>query len=222
MNIKVYNELNKRLYPIDSIKCHYLGMFVKLIITFSTVEDLEEFKKLVYKQLNLNILTGLEIYNKHDIESILLISGEYINNFNILHKKLFFKFPSDDLIKFPDNTLKFILENNINCFPQFMNNLPKKIKSLRIWSIVSGDFSNLPTELIELDINQYKCNLDYLPEGLKILKIYQTDGTICNSHYISDDFGNLPIGLEYICINNKIFKSTKELIEKYNSIKWIS
>lgn len=45
---------------------------VELVIIFSTVEDFKQFIKSVYKQLNLNIRSGLEIfeekYYKPDID----------------------------------------------------------------------------------------------------------------------------------------------------------
>lgn len=215
MSIEVYNLLNEQTYQINVILCEYWEIYTQLTIIFEKNEDLEQFKKITYEQLNLNIRTELEILNEK--KQVNHTNDNNIYNNELLNKRIKLKININDLTKFPEYTYGLLIINYSNN-ESILKNLPKKTKFLHIQSHEPCDLSNLPLGLIQLKLEDCKYNLDYLPSSLKILKIIFTDKKINPKRYYNiDDFRNLPIGLEHIEICKKVFNSIDDLIKNYDS-----
>lgn len=142
------------------------------------------------------------------------LEGRYVFSISI---------PTKVFTKLPDSTKKFKINlycnNNLPTTEDFtiINNLPSRIEKLSIslHSDIIINNLNFPNNLIELELSTCKFNLDYLPEGLKILilnyRIYKSDNLREYETYTLDDFSNLPRSLEKIIINNKEYNGIQDL-----------
>lgn len=202
MNIEVYNLLKEQTYPNDSISCRYMSLYVELKVVFSTIDDLEKFKKLVFTQLNLNIKTGIDFFEQVKQKNLFNINDMKKSHYEEMVKQISFYIPTNALIKFPEYTIGLSIINfGDNNLPLY--NLPSNLKKLRINSFAPCDLSNLPSNLIELELEYCKCNLDNLPPSLKILKI---DSIV----YPINNFINLPPNLTHMEICDKIYNSVDD------------
>lgn len=112
--------------------------------------------------------------------------------------------------------------NEIEKIPQNINELV--IGSYSLNPNYTFDINKFPIGSVELQLLKSKFNLDYLPDGLKILVLDNLEG----NKYTLDDFCNLPISLEEITIHetrcisgldDRRFNSIEELFSGYNDIR---
>ena len=196
-SIKIYNKLVDLDYPISKITI-YTDNFSYIEIIFSNKYDFEKFRHLIFDLLYVDISSG---YN-HNSNQLTL----YVNiDVNFLSKMTYPEFTKELNIF---STIKS--ENVIS-----LGLLPSVLEKIIIISIVPFDLSNLPNQLLFLDLTLstgvIKFNFDYLPESLKILKLSYTD----NSTYDLNDFQNLPSSLNEIYIGDMFFCSIEDVIKNY-------
>ena len=219
----VWNELVKSNYDIKHIiiyNCEPFSIYknsIELKIEFKNNKHIDFFKNLVKK--------------KH---AIMLKSDVSNDSFELELKKInsSIKFTDKNILEdldFPSNVDSLIIINsytytNIIRKPNVIhkvNNLPKNLLQLKIIAPNTiYDLSNLPISIIILDISEcIKANLDYLPEGLKILYLPEHSKNYDYVYNLSD-LSNLPISLIEIHIGSMIFSSIGELLKKLNSQKF--
>lgn len=223
----IWNEFIKLDCKINYINLEYdytpgviCNDWYNIKIEFENYDMIENFSNMIFKKygidINVNIYDGtFEIQLKNSNSN----STNNINN-SILENLIFP--PNVETIEITHNYIydRFNLFKfkypNIKLF-----NLPKNIHQLKICSSSTTlfDLSNLPTSLILLDISgcESKLNLDYLPNGLKVLYLPNFLFPKNNYSYNLSDLLNLPSSLIEInigrvyCVN-----SVDDLIKKYD------
>ena len=134
-------------------------------------------------------------------------------------------------IKYPPNTDTIIIIVNVDYLTKYMTlslsklkiikllNLPEKLSHLKITSSIPFDLSNLPTNLISLDISNSGCkfNLDYLPDSLKILYLPSFFLHVTYVDWLKY-LTNLPLSLIEIKCGYIVYNSVGELIKNYMGI----
>lgn len=219
----IWNELAKFVYPIDSIKVeiNYMPVdiyrnCVNIDVWFKNFDDLEKFSTHVFKSYSIDI--NIDTHTKS-----FKIELKNLNNHNTkTDKNIFEKITFTPNVNWLEIVDKNFIPTKIS-HPVKLNNLPENLRELKIGSTnIVFDLSNLPMSIMLLDISfsNIKFNLDYLPEGLKILYLPNIPISQKKYKYLYEltDLMNLPSSLIEINIGCEIFfKSTKELMEKFNS-----
>lgn len=118
MNIQIYNLLIEQTYLLDDIIWEYEEFFTKLKIILKNVDDLEQFKKIIYEKFNQNIKTDLEFITETNYMNYLKLYTDLI--LNLLSKQITFQLNNNDLIKLPTNTYKLIITNFTNKIVRIM------------------------------------------------------------------------------------------------------
>lgn len=196
---KIWNKLVEQNYPIEKITIS-VDNFSYIEIIFEKNSDLEKFRELIFSLMYVDISP---ICNSSQLSLFVKIDLDFLN------KIIYPKFTEQIHIY---NSIE--TENAIN-----LGILPQELKKLIIISSDPFDLTNLPNQLVFLDLSGCtgwkKFNLDYLPESLKILKLAYTDDLGGQTIYGIKDFQNLPSSLNEIFIGNMFFNSFEELIKNY-------
>lgn len=201
-NKSIWNELVKTNYKFTNIEITIEEKLVELNIYFSNSNDLDIFTNSIYN-IYFQSMNNVELFNNS--LQLNLFDSNIINLFEMLN------FPSNvDIIKIMvENKIEKLIESQI--YKIKILNLPINLSQLKIISNYPFDLSNLPTQLILLDIAESNCkfNLDYLPNSVQILYLPNI--------YDFNNLSNLPSSLEEINFsNNTVYKSIGELVEKFN------
>ena len=201
-NIKILNKLVEQDYPIEKITiCSDDFSYIEII--FKNNCDLEKFRQFIFDLMYLDISISC---NKTELTLFANI------DLNFFFKLTYPKFTKELHIF---NTLKS--EKIIG-----LGILPIELKKLLIISSEPFDLTNLPNQLVTLDLSGCtglkKFNIDYLPSSLKILKLsYVNEIDFAKTNiYDLKDFQNLPNSLNEIYIGNMFFSSAKEVLQKYH------
>lgn len=215
----IWNELAKNDYKIHHmiINVNYIQNNIyrnslEIKIIFENYDLVEKFSNFVFKQY------GIDIH-----------VNTWDNSFEIELKNKNISYVPNSIMEnltFPPNTENIEIieycafDTEISTIKLF--NLPENLLQLKISSSnILFDLSNIPSKLFLLDISgcANKLNLDYLPEGLKILYlpdlpyIKQND---FNYSYNLSDLSNLPNSLIEIIAGYLNFKSTKDLMKTFD------
>ena len=205
-NKTIWDELVKSEYQLKLIEITIEAKLLEIHIIFDNYCDLNNFTN--------------DIFNKyyHSMNNI-----EIPNNslwINLFHTTIY----TFETLNYPSNVnmIKILVNNEISkliksLFYQIkLFNLPANLKQLKILSSYPFNLTNLPTQLILLDIQEIECkfNLDYLPDSIQILSL---PNIITSKIYKLLDLSNLPYSLVQINFGNFIiYKSIGELMEKFN------
>jgi len=216
----IWNTLVKTDYKITyiTINVNYIPNVIyrnslEIKIKFENHDMIEKFSNLVFKQYGIDI--RFNIYdNSFDIELKNSNPTHMLDNKNILECLLF---PPDV------DCIEIVVLSNQSFFSDTPHikllNLSENLHQLKIYSqFISFDLSNLPTDIILLDVSECesKLNLDYLPWGLKILNLPNIKQRNFNNSYNLSDLSNLPLSLIQINVGHIVFKSIKDLIETFD------
>jgi hypothetical protein len=139
-----------------------------------------------------------------DIKSIIIIS---MRDHHILDVNK----PTTNIYNLPSSLESFEIANNcieLGLDLNIIQNLPPKLKKLKLYSCENISLENLPNTLEYLDISCFSNQtnlLDYLPASLKTLNIKLTNiiksrTNIYGSIYNEFEFNSLPSGLENLRI----------------------
>jgi hypothetical protein len=218
----IWNELVKTDFKINfmTIILNYVCANVnrnslEIKITFENHDTIEKFSNQIFKQYGIDTSFNK---NGNSIEIELKNSNHTHDTNNCILENL--KFPSNvESIEIINgfNIYTFISISNIKLF-----NLPDNLSQLKISSSgILFDLSNLPTSLFLLNISECipKLNLDYLPNGLKILYLpglYITIKSYFNYSYNLSELSNLPSSLIQINLGHVDFKSINDLMKTLN------
>lgn len=216
-NKTIWEELCKSNYQLESIEITIETKFLELNINFANSNDLDNFTNNIfnkYYQLlnNVELSNNLLLVNLFDTSNIvdLFETLNYPSNVKII--KIIVKNEIVNSIKSQNNSIKLL-------------NLPDNLSQLKIISIYPFDLSNLPIQIVLLDIVDSDCkfNLNYLPDSIQILYLPQINTLKLkdyNYFYKLSDLSNLPSSLVEINFGTNtdiVYKSTSELMEKFNN-----
>lgn len=206
-NKTIWDELVKSEYQLKLIEIIIEAKLVEIHIIFDNYCDLNNFTN--------------DIFNKyfHSMNNI-----EISNNslwINLFHTTI----DTFETLNYPSNVnmIKIMVKNEIQnlikspFYQTKLFNLPENLTQLKIISLYPFDLSNLPTQIILLDIEETECkfNLDYLPDSIQILYL---PNIITSKIYKLLDLSNLPSSLVEINFSNFIiYKSIDELMEKFKN-----
>lgn len=198
-SIKIYHKLVVQDYLTDKITI-YSDNLSYIEIIFSNKHDLEKFRHLIFGLLYMDISSNCN-YNSNQLTLYVNIDVDFLS------KMTYPKFTKEL------NIFSTIKSENVISFGL----LPSVLEKIIIISIVPFDLTNLPNQLVFLDLllstGLIKFNFDYLPESLKILKLSYTDNCI----YDLNDFQNLPSSLNEIYIGNMFFCSIEDVMKNYHN-----
>ena len=183
-----------------TIKSHFnnnLDDYIKNQIIINNIFDIK------FYSLNYEILNQLNFPDSH-IKSLVISQDKYPN--------IYLNNNDKPIIKLDNLPISLeSLEIAINCIevgldPQMFQNMPPKLKKLKLYTCENISFENLPNTLEILDIaclsNQTNL-LDYLPSSLKCLNIRITQvfkSVINPPPYPILSFDSVPSGLESLKI----------------------
>ena len=206
-NKTIWDELVKSEYQLKLIEIIIETKLLEIHIIFDNYCDLNNFTN--------------DIFNKyfHSMNNI-----EISNNslwINLFHTTI----DTFETLNYPSNVnmIKIMVKNEIQnlikspFYQTKLFNLPENLTQLKIISLYLFDLSNLPTQIILLDIEETECkfNLDYLPDSIQILYL---PNIITSKIYKLLDLSNLPSSLVEINFSNFIiYKSIDELMEKFKN-----
>lgn len=213
-NKTIWDELVKSEYQLETIEIIIGAKLLEINIIFNNLNDLKNFTNDIFNKYYL-LINNVELSNN----SLLLnFFHTTIDTFEKLNYP-----PNVNIIKIIVKKESIILNLIKSLFYQIkLLNLPENLTQLKIISVYPLDLSNLPTQILLLDIADSPCkfNLDYLPEGVKIIYLPQIVNTTQKEFYYFyklSDLSNLPSSLiEINFSNNIVYKSTNELMEKFN------
>lgn len=212
-----YIELTKSKFSFENIKVHLLNeTHIEILYVFYKKIELRNFVKKMHE-------------NRNENSNIQYQDSQLVLNFQIESRELSYEFISN--IKFPANTktIMFIIKSNNLILTQErshsylyspikLNNLPKKLVQLVIFSNYSFDLNNLPNiSILDITNARIKLNINHLPNSLTILKLPST----FNCEYKLDEISNLPNGLKQIYEGNHCYHTLtkyKENIFKRDKI----
>lgn len=205
-NKTIWDELVKSEYQLKLIEIIIEAKLLEIHIIFDNYCDLNNFTN--------------DIFNKY---------FHSMNNIEISNNSLWISFnhttiDTFETLNYPSNVnmIKIMVKNEIQnlikspFYQTKLFNLPENLTQLKIISLYPFDLSNLPTQIILLDIQETECkfNLDYLPDSIQILCL---PNIITSKNYKLLDLSNLPHSLVEINFGNFIiYKSIGELMEKFN------
>lgn len=213
-NKKIYNEICNSDYWIEKIivNIDIRKKFITLGIFYQNENELVDFLEYLLKNKNLDI--NSDIYNKSI--TITLIINKDESYFDYVCTKLFF--PSNT------NTIVFVCLEDIKNTIVKINNLPERLRMLKIQSQTTFDLTNLPNNIIMLDLSEsnFNLNLDYLPSSISVLWLpyynLPKKGHDKNSFKLND-LMNLPSSITEIHIGEFTHKSVEDVIKNYHNIK---
>lgn len=212
-NKTIWNILVKSEYQLKCIEITIGSKLLEIHIIFDNHNDLDNFtnnifNKYYYSMNNIEPSNNSLLLNIFHTTIDTFETLNYPPNVNII--KIMIKNEIQKLIKSPFYRIKLF-------------NLPENLTQLKIVSLYPFDLSNLPTQIILLDIAESPCkfNIDYLPDSIQILYFPPIIKTICNDFnyfYKLSDLSNLPSSLIEINFGNFItYKSISELMENFNN-----
>lgn len=211
-NKTIWNELVETNYQLETIEITIGTKLLEINIIFNNYNDLDDFTN--------------DIFNKyyHSMNNINPSNNSLL--LNLFHTTI----DTFETLNYPPNVnmIKIMVRNEIQklikspFYQTKLFNLPTNLAQLKIVSKFPFDLSNLPTQIILLDIAESPCkfNLDYLPDSIQILylpPVVKTTRNDFNYFYKLLDLSNLPSSLVEINLGNFIiYKSIGELMEKFN------
>lgn len=212
-NKTIWNELVKSNYQLETIEITIGSKLLEINIIFDNYNNLDNFINYISKKYYCSV-NNIEPSNN----ALLL---------NLFHHT---KIDTFETLNYPPNVnmIKIMVENEIQklikspFYKIKLFNLPSNLTQLKIISLYPFDLSNLPTQIILLDIAESHCkfNLDYLPDSIQILYFPPIVEIIRNDfyyYYKLSDLSNLPSSLIELNFGNFIiYKSIGELMEKFN------
>lgn len=208
-NKTIWDELVKTDYQLESIEITIGSKILEICIIFNNLNDLDNFTNYIFTKYYYSINN----VNISDYSFSLNLFYTTIDTFEMLD------YPSNvSIIKIYNNVcVKTLPETQIYSIK--LLNLPPNLSQLKIISHNPFNLSNLPQQLILLDLAESPCkfNLDYLPNSIQILYLHNIYEIIQMKIYKLEDLSNLPSGLVEINFGNyKKYNSTDELMKKFN------